>query len=82
MMRFHEEPGVVERARDAALDSDRPLVLAVSGGLDSMSLLDAMAVASPDRIAAVATFDHATGAHDLGRPLDETALRMRRVDLQ
>ena len=54
---------MIERARDAALGSDRPLVLAVSGGLDSMSLLDAMASAAPERIAAVATFDHATGAH-------------------
>ena len=62
-MRFHEEPDVVELVRDAARGSDRPLVLAVSGGLDSMSLLDAMATAAPDRIAAVATFDHATGAH-------------------
>ena len=62
-MRFHEEPDVVERARDAARGSERPLVLAVSGGLDSMSLLDAMAVGAPERIAAVATFDHATGAH-------------------
>ena len=62
-MRCHEEPDVVERARAAALGSDRPLVLAVSGGLDSMSLLDAMASAAPERIAAVATFDHGTGAH-------------------
>ena len=62
-MRCHEEPDVVERARDAALGSDRPLVLAVSGGLDSMSLLDVMAMAAPERIAAVATFDHATGPH-------------------
>jgi tRNA(Ile)-lysidine synthase len=38
-------------------------VLAVSGGLDSMSLLDAMAASAPERIAAVATFDHASGAH-------------------
>jgi tRNA(Ile)-lysidine synthase len=60
-MRFHEEPDVVERVRDAAQGSDRPLVLAVSGGLDSVSLLDAMALAAPERIAAVAAFDHATG---------------------
>jgi len=62
-MRFRDEPEVVARARDAALGSDRPLVLAVSGGLDSMTLLDTMALAAPERIAAVATFDHATGAH-------------------
>ena len=40
---------------------DAPLVLAVSGGLDSMVLLDAAARAvSPDRLL-VATFDHGTG---------------------
>ncbi len=39
----------------------RPLLLAVSGGLDSMSLLHAMHAAAPDRIAALATFDHGTG---------------------
>ena len=39
------------------------VVLAVSGGLDSMVLLDAAATASRDRIAAVASFDHATGPH-------------------
>lgn len=39
-----------------------PLVLAVSGGIDSMSLLDVCASA-PDRVAPlmVATFDHGTG---------------------
>lgn len=40
-----------------------PLVLAVSGGLDSMALLQAMARWAPERIAAVATFDHGTGTH-------------------
>ena len=40
-----------------------PLVLAVSGGRDSMVLLQAMARWAPGRIAAVATFDHATGSH-------------------
>ena len=48
--------------RAAALGSRRPLVLAVSGGMDSMTLLHAMVVAAPSRIAAVATFDHGTGA--------------------
>lgn len=62
-MAFHEQRDVVERARDAALASDRPLLLAVSGGLDSMALLDAMAAGAPERIAAVATFDHASGVH-------------------
>lgn len=40
-----------------------PLVLAVSGGRDSMVLLQAMARWAPDRIAAVATFDHGTGSY-------------------
>ena len=53
---------------DAVLDAvERALstraVLAVSGGLDSMVLLDAAAATSRDRIAAVASFDHGTGAH-------------------
>ena len=39
------------------------LVLAVSGGRDSMALLHAMARWAPERIAAVATFDHATGVY-------------------
>ncbi len=39
-----------------------PLVLAVSGGRDSMALLHAVARWAPHRIAAVATFDHGTGA--------------------
>jgi tRNA(Ile)-lysidine synthase len=39
-----------------------PLVLAVSGGRDSMVLLQAMARWAPERIAAVATFDHGTGS--------------------
>ena len=37
------------------------MVLAVSGGIDSMVLLDAFAAAAPERVAAVATFDHGTG---------------------
>ena len=39
-----------------------PVVLAVSGGRDSMVLLQAMARWAPGRIAAVATFDHGTGS--------------------
>ncbi len=38
-----------------------PLVLAVSGGADSMVLLNAVHRTVPDRLAAVATFDHGTG---------------------
>ena len=40
-----------------------PVILAVSGGRDSMVLLQAMARWAPERIAAVATFDHGTGQH-------------------
>jgi len=39
------------------------LLLAVSGGVDSMVLLDSFATLAPGRIAAVATFDHGTGPH-------------------
>lgn len=38
------------------------IVLAISGGLDSMVLLDAAASVDDERIAAVASFDHGTGA--------------------
>lgn len=41
----------------------RPLVLAVSGGGDSMALLHAFAQWGRDRVATVATFDHGTGVH-------------------
>jgi tRNA(Ile)-lysidine synthase len=48
----------------ASLPADAsPLVLAVSGGADSMVLLHAMARWAPARIATVATFDHGTGAY-------------------
>jgi tRNA(Ile)-lysidine synthase len=39
------------------------IVLAVSGGRDSMVLLDAFVRCAPHAIAAVATFDHCTGDH-------------------
>ena len=45
-----------------ALAEVGPVVLAVSGGRDSMVLLDAALAAAPERIVAVATFDHGTGA--------------------
>jgi tRNA(Ile)-lysidine synthetase-like protein len=41
----------------------RRVVLAVSGGRDSMSLMHAAATHAKDSIACVASFDHATGAH-------------------
>ena len=62
-MRSSVRDEVLECARRVARDSDVPLLLAVSGGLDSMVLLDAFATVAPSRIAAVATFDHGTGAH-------------------
>ena len=40
-----------------------PLVLAISGGRDSMALMRAVALWAPDRLAAVATFDHGTGGY-------------------
>jgi tRNA(Ile)-lysidine synthase len=58
----HDSPREVLRAaRTAASAADAPLLLAVSGGLDSMVLLYAMAATARSRIAAVATFDHGTG---------------------
>ena len=40
-----------------------PLVIAVSGGRDSMALMHAMAQWAPERVRTVATFDHGTGQH-------------------
>jgi tRNA(Ile)-lysidine synthase len=42
---------------------DGPLVLAVSGGRDSMALLEAAARIVSRRVVAVAAFDHGTGPH-------------------
>jgi tRNA(Ile)-lysidine synthase len=53
----------VENAVRAALGSGAPVVLAVSGGRDSMALLDAAGRVVPDRVRLVATFDHGSGAH-------------------
>lgn len=49
----------------AAADSHpgRKLLLAVSGGRDSMAMLHAFAHVAPGSIAAVATVDHGTGTH-------------------
>ena len=49
-----------ERVLDACVGSRA--VLAVSGGADSMALANAIASTSPQSVAAVATFDHGTGA--------------------
>jgi len=52
---------VLRAARAAVRTTDAPLVLAISGGLDSMSLLHAMSEVARSRVAAVATFDHGSG---------------------
>ena len=52
---------VLQAARHVAREHRAPLLLAVSGGLDSMVLLHAMARVARSRIAAVATYDHGTG---------------------
>jgi tRNA(Ile)-lysidine synthase len=52
---------VLRAARRTARAADAPLLLAVSGGLDSMVLLHAMVAVARSRIAAVATMDHGTG---------------------
>ena len=54
-------PEVLGAARRAADSVSAPLLLAVSGGLDSMTLLHAMHAVALNQIAAVATFDHGTG---------------------
>lgn len=71
---------VSERVRLAARHADAPLLLAVSGGLDSMVLLSAMARVARDRIAAVATFDHATG-EAATRAADHVEREARRLGL-
>jgi tRNA(Ile)-lysidine synthase len=57
------ERDVLMHVRREVRRSDAPLLLAVSGGLDSMVLLDVMTRVAAGRIAAVATFDHGSGAH-------------------
>jgi tRNA(Ile)-lysidine synthase len=52
---------MVHEAVAKALAGKPRVVLAVSGGTDSMALLDAAAHVARSRIAAVATFDHGTG---------------------
>ena len=54
-------PEVLGAARRAADSVSAPLLLAVSGGLDSMTLLHAMHAVARKHIATVATFDHGTG---------------------
>jgi len=54
---------IVEAPVMRALAGARRVVLAVSGGRDSMALLRAAMSAAPSQVAGVATFDHGTGAH-------------------
>jgi tRNA(Ile)-lysidine synthetase-like protein len=61
VMPFDSARGVLPAVRLAARETDAPLLLAVSGGLDSMVLLHAMASAARDRIAGVVSVDHRTG---------------------
>lgn len=56
---------IVSRIRDEvarALAPSPRVILAVSGGLDSMTLLDAVAHTAPERVRAVAVYDHRTGS--------------------
>jgi tRNA(Ile)-lysidine synthase len=53
------EPAV---ARVLCAPGSGPVVLAISGGADSMALMAAAAAVAPERVAVVATFDHGTGA--------------------
>lgn len=62
-----DAPASVDRVRGAVAEALRGagegrLVLAVSGGRDSMVMLDVFARFFPDRVACVATFDHGSGA--------------------
>ena len=57
---------LVERMRRAVLagmPAAEPALLAVSGGIDSMVLLDAVLATQPARGLRVATFDHSSGPH-------------------
>ena len=54
-------PYIEEAIRQAA--AGKRLVLAVSGGRDSIALMHAAARAAPRAVAIVATFDHGTGHH-------------------
>lgn len=55
------ERAVREAIQAAVRGAGERIVLAVSGGLDSMALLEAAASHARDRVAVVATFDHGTG---------------------
>src|SRR5688500_12478964 len=61
--RLTQDDGVLFAIHDTLGAAARPVVLAVSGGIDSMVLLDAAARVARRHIAAVASFDHRSGAH-------------------
>lgn len=60
-----DEEARVQRAAASALEGRGRVVLAISGGLDSMVLLDSvsLALSAPKSSVLVATFDHGTGSH-------------------
>jgi tRNA(Ile)-lysidine synthase len=62
-----DEEARVQAAAASALKGSGRVVLAVSGGLDSMVLLDAvsLSLSAPKSSVLVATFDHRTGPHAL-----------------
>src|SRR5215212_10770433 len=62
-----DEEARVQAAAASALKCCGRVVLAVSGGLDSMVLLDAvsLSLSAPKSSILVATFDHRTGPHAL-----------------
>ncbi len=57
------EAAAIEAAVSRTLRARGPVVLAVSGGRDSMALLHAAGRCDPASVAVVATFDHRTGPH-------------------
>jgi tRNA(Ile)-lysidine synthase len=79
--RRHEDDDIVRAARDAFAGHAR-ILIAVSGGLDSMVLLHAAASLPRNRRPAflVASFDHGTGAA-ARRALDLVRRRSRELDL-
>ena len=79
----HDEEAEVLRAAASALDGTNRVVLAVSGGLDSMVLMDAVAAtfSGPKSGILVATFDHRTGSH-AARAVKLVQKRARTLRLQ
>ena len=69
-------PSIEEALREAA--AGERLVLAVSGGRDSIALMHAAARAARGSVATVATFDHGTGPHatQAARHVESEAARL------